>query len=142
MQTPGEGYLQGEWQQDSVAGQKALLNYSLYHLKFTCDSFYFDIKSFSKVNNGPDTCMRSGHWIEHVKGTYVQQNDTLHLKGLYCNANGSVKVDKDCFNYGDYEELFKVVKKTDTQIQLNNTTNVIPINARLIKRNTCNPKPI
>ena len=30
MQTPGEGYLQGEWQQDSVPGQKALVTYSLY----------------------------------------------------------------------------------------------------------------
>src|SRR5580692_5786532 len=39
MQTQGESYLQGEWQQDSIPGQKALLSYSLYHLRFTCDSF-------------------------------------------------------------------------------------------------------
>jgi len=28
MQTPGESYLQGEWQQDSIPGQNRLLSYS------------------------------------------------------------------------------------------------------------------
>src|SRR5471030_2433952 len=69
MQTKGESFLQGEWQQDSVAGQKQLITYSLYHLKFSCDSFFMSIKSFSKVNTGADTCMNSGHWAEYVRGT-------------------------------------------------------------------------
>jgi len=142
MQTPGEGYLQGEWQQDSIPAQKRLLSYSLYHLKFTCDSFYFVIKSFSKVNTGPDSCMSAGHWVEYVKGTYLQKNDTLHLKGLFCNADWTIKDDKGCFRYGDYEEFFKAAKKTDSLVSLQNTTSVIPINARLIKKRTCHPKPI
>jgi len=142
MQTPGESYLQGEWQQDSIPGQNRLLSYSSYHLKFTCDSFYFVIKSFSKVNTGADSCMRSGYWVEFVKGTYLQKNDTLHLKGLFCNADWTIKDDKGCFRYGDYEEFFKAVKKTDSLVSLQNTTNVIPINARLTKKNTCHPKPI
>ena len=69
LQGKGQVYLQGEWQQDSVPKQKLLLQYSLYHLKFSCDSFFMKISSFSKVNNGADTCMNSGHWAEYVKGS-------------------------------------------------------------------------
>src|ERR1700712_4381461 len=112
-QTKGESFLQGEWQQDSVAGQKQLVAYSLYHLKFSCDSFFVSIKSFSKVNTGPDSCMRSGRWTEYVRGTYDQRNDTLHLKGQFCNSDMTIKDDKGCFRSGDYEDFFKVRKQTD-----------------------------
>jgi hypothetical protein len=142
MQTPGEIYLQGEWQQDSVPKQKQLMNYSLYHLKFSCDSFYVAINSFSKINSGADTCMNSGHWTEYCKGTYEQNHDTLHLKGQFCNADLTVKDDKGCFRSGDYEELFRVSKKSDSLVQFASTTNVIPIEAHLIKRTSCHPKPI
>ncbi|HEY4326001.1 MAG TPA: fumarate hydratase [Mucilaginibacter sp.] len=142
MQTPGEGYLQGEWQQDSVPGQKALVTYSLYHFKFSCDSFFMAIKSYSKVNSGADTCMNSGHWAEYCKGTYEQRHDTVHLKGQFCNADLTLKDDKGCFRSGDYEEYFKVSKKTDSLLQFASTLNVIPVDARLIKRTTCNPKPL
>ncbi|MDB5005621.1 MAG: hypothetical protein JWQ84_2729 [Mucilaginibacter sp.] len=142
IQTPGEGYLQGEWQQDSIPKQKLLVNYSLYHLKFSCDSFFVSINSFSKVNTGPDTCMRSGHWTEYCRGTYEQRHDTLHLKGQFCNADMTIKDDKGCFRSGDYEELFKVSKKTDSLAEFASTTNVIPINAHLIKKTTCHPKPL
>lgn len=140
MQTPGQGYLQGEWQQDSVAGQKQLVSYSLYHLKFSCDSFFMAINSYSKVN--ADSCTSAGHWTEYCKGTYIQKHDTLHMKGLFCNADMTIKDDKGCFRSGDYEEFFKINKKTDSLIQFSGTTNVIPINAHLIKRTTCIPKPL
>jgi hypothetical protein len=142
MQTPGEGYLQGEWQQDSVPAQKSLVSYSLYRFKFSCDSFFMTINSFSKVNTGPDACMNSGRWVEYTKGTYLQKNDTLHLKGQFCNANMTLKDDKGCFRSGDYEELFKVIKKTDSTIQFSSITNVIPVDAHLVRRTTCHPKPI
>jgi hypothetical protein len=142
MQTPGQRYLQGEWRQDSVTKQQQLLNYSLYRLKFSCDSFFVTINSFSKVNNGPDSCMISGHWTEYCRGTYEQKHDTLHLKGQFCNADFSVKDDTGCFRSGDYEEYFKVVQKSDSLVQFASTTNVIPINAHLIKRTTCHPKPL
>ncbi len=142
LQTPGEGYLQGEWQQDSVTNQKQLLSYSLYHLKFSCDSFYVEIKSFSKVNTGADTCMQSGHWTEYCRGTYDQRHDTLRLKGQFCNPDYTIKDDKGCFRSGDYEEFFKVTKKTDSLVQFASTSSVIPINAHLIKRTSCHPKPI
>jgi hypothetical protein len=142
MQTPGEGYLQGEWQQDSVPKQKLLVNYSLYHLKFDCDSFFVAIKSFTKINSGPDTCMKSGQWTEYCKGAYEQKHDTLHLKGQFCNADFTIKDDKGCFRSGDYEEFFKVSKKNDSLVQFASTTNVIPINAHLIKKTSCYPKPL
>ena len=141
-QGKGEVYLQGEWQQDSIPNQKRLLEYSLYRLKFSCDSFFVQINSFSKVNNGPDTCMRPGHWSEYIKGTYQQRSDTLHLKGQFCNPDYTLKEDAGCFRIGIYEEFFKVSRKTDSVIQFASTSNIIPVNARLIKHTTCNPKAL
>jgi hypothetical protein len=142
MQTPGEGYLQGEWQQDSIPNQKQLITYSLYHLKFTCDSFFVAINSFSKVNTGADTCMSSGRWTEYCRGTYEQKHDTLHLKGQFCNADMTIKDDKGCFRSGDYEEVFKVSEKKGSLVQFASTSNVIPINAHLIKKISCHLKPL
>ena len=141
-QTPGQGYLQGEWQQDSVTNQKRLLTYSLYHINFSCDSFYMSIHTFSKVNTGPDTCMSSGQWFEYTRGTYDQDNDTLHLKGQFCNADRSIKDETGCFRSGDYEEYFKVTKTSDSLVQFASTTSIIPINAHLVKRTSCHTKPI
>nr|WP_067061333.1 hypothetical protein [Mucilaginibacter sp. L294] len=142
VQTPGESYLQGEWQQDSVTMQKQLVNYSLYNLKFNCDSFFVQIKTFSKANTGADSCTKSGQWTEYAKGVYEQRNDTLHVRGLFCNANYSYKEPTGCFRSGVYEESFKVIKKTDSVVQFNPTSSVITFNARLIKSNTCTPKPL
>jgi hypothetical protein len=142
VQTPGQNYLQGEWQQDSVANQKQLLSYALYRIKFSCDSFFMSIHHFSKVNNGADSCMNSGQWMEYTRGTYRQTHDTLHLKGQFANADMTVKNNKGCFPAGDYAEDFKVTKRTDSLIRFASTSNVIPIDARLIKRTTCHPKPL
>jgi hypothetical protein len=141
-QTPGQGYLQGEWQQDSVAGQKQLITYSLYHIRFSCDSFFMAINSVSKVNSGADSCMNSGHWAEYSRGGYEQQHDTIYLKGQFVNANMTIKDDKGCFRSGDYAETFKVIKKTDSLVQFSSITNVIPINLRLVKKTSCIPKPL
>jgi len=141
-QGKGEIYLQGEWQQDSIPNQSRLLEYSLYHLKFSCDSFFIQMNSFSKVNNSADTCVHSGHWSEYLKGTYRQRNDTLFIKGQFCNPDYSLKEDAGCLRIGIYEEAFKIKKQTDSLIQFASTSNVIPINAHLIKHTTCNPKPL
>src|ERR1700748_954308 len=133
-QKPGEAALQGEWQQDTVPMQKQLLTYSLYHFRFSCDSFFVSIKTFSKVNYGTDTCMKSGHWVEYTRGNYGKKNDTLYLKGQFCNPDYSIKEDAGCFRIGVYEEIFKINKITDSTIQLSSTSGVIPINAHLTKR--------
>jgi hypothetical protein len=142
LQGKGEVYLQGEWRQDSVPVQQKLTEYSLYDITFSCDSFYMRINSFSKVNNGADTCGGSGHWTEYVKGNYQQSNDTLHLKGQFCNADHSLKEDGGCFRSGIYEEYYKIKKKGDSLIQFSAATSAIPIDARLIKHTTCTPKPL
>jgi len=142
IQTPGENYLQGEWRQDSVTMQQQLVNYSLYNLKFNCDSFFVSIKTFSKADAGADSCTRNGQWTEYAKGVYEQRNDTLHVRGLFCNADYSYKDPTGCFRSGIYEERFKVSKVTDSVYLFNPTSGVIPFKAKLIKRNTCTPKPL
>lgn len=142
MQEPGDSKLQGEWKQDSVPAQKSLVTYSLYDIKFSCDSFLLKISTVSKVNYGADTCMSKGHWDEYIRGTYSQRRDTLHIKGQFCNADGSYKNEQGCFRFGDYEEYFKVHKQSDSLIRFVSTSNVIPINAHLIKRTSCIPKPL
>src|ERR1700712_5326536 len=139
-QKPGESSLQGEWQQDPVPMQKQLLTYSLYHFRFSCDSFFVSIKTFSKVNYGTDSCMRAGRWTEYTRGNYGQRNDTLFLKGQFCNPDFTIKDNAGCFRSGNYEEIFKINKVTDSAIQLSSTSGVIPIYAHLIKRTTCHIK--
>ncbi|MGN6640672.1 MAG: fumarate hydratase [Mucilaginibacter sp.] len=142
LQGKGEVYLQGEWQQDSVPMQKKLTEYSLYNINFSCDSFFMQIRTFSKVNNGDNNCTVSGHWTEYVKGNYQQRNDTLHMRGQFCNANYTLKDEGGCFRSGIYEEYFKVEKKGDSLVDLQASSSVIPINLRLIKRTGCTPKPL
>ncbi|MBS1528388.1 MAG: fumarate hydratase [Bacteroidetes bacterium] len=142
VQGKGEAYLQGEWRQDSVPMQRKLTEYSLYEMTFSCDSFYMKISSFSKVNNGADACTESGRWTEYTKGTYRQGHDTLRLRGQFCNANHSLKQEGGCFRSGDYDEDFVLKKKNDSLLEFLSTTSDIPIEARLIKHTTCNPKPL
>jgi hypothetical protein len=142
LQGKGEVYLQGEWKQDSIPMQKKLIDYSLYNINFSCDSFYMQINSFSKVNNGPDTCMRSGHWTEYVKGSYQQHKDTVRLRGQFCHANFTLKEEGGCFRSGIYDESFQSKKKGDSIIQLYPTSGVIPIEIHLLKRTTCTQKPL
>jgi len=141
-QGPGEASLQGEWHQDSVPMQKKLLNYSLYHFKFSCDSFYVSVRSFTKAATDADTCIENGTWTEYAKGDYYQKSDTLHLKGLFCNANYTLKEPAGCFRSGVFEDEFKVKKIADSLIQFSPTSSVIPVQLRLIKRTTCTPKPL
>lgn len=142
LQGKGETYLQGEWQQDSSAVQQKLVAFSAYRIKFDCDSFFMQIHSRSNVNFGSDTCRKNGQWAEYIKGAYRQRNDTLFMKGQFCKANFSLKTNTDCFRVGPYEEFFRMSKKTDSVVQLSGTSNVIPIQLKLIKRTTCTQKPL
>lgn len=142
FQTHGEGYLQGEWQQDSVTMQQQLVNYSLYNFKFNCDSFFVSIKTVSKINQGVDSCTKSGKWTEYAKGVYDQRGDTLHVRGLFCNPDYSYKDPDGCLRSGVYEDSFKVKQTGDSTIQLSPVSSVISFNARLIQKSICNPKPL
>jgi hypothetical protein len=141
-QTPGEGYLQGEWQQQPGPIDQQLVNYTLYSFKFSCDSFFVSMQTHSKVNYGADTCMNKGLWTEYAKGKYVQHQDTVVMKGFFCNADYSLKNLGGCFRAGVYEDYFKTVKQSDSLIKFTSTSSVLPLNLRLIKRTNCVPKPL
>jgi hypothetical protein len=141
-QGKGADFLQGEWKQDSVDRQKQLVSYSLYHFRFTCDSFYVNIASASKVNYGADTCMSKGHWLEYAKGTYEVKTDTLNLKGFFCNADYSLKKEGGCFRFGAYEDSFKLSSKKDSALSLSSFNSTIPIRLKLVKRISCVEKPL
>ena len=141
-QGKGTAYLQGEWKQDSVISEKQLVNYSLYHFTFTCDSFFVQMNNFSKVNYGADTCMQNGRWFEYAKGNYEVKGDTLHIKGFYANANYSLKDPGGCFNSGVYEDRFKVLKSPDSSLNLLPLSSTIAMKLKLVKLITCVPKPL
>lgn len=142
MQTPGKAWLQGEWQQDSVPDQKQLISYSLYHIKFDCDSFFMTIRTFSKVSYGTDICMSKGHWTEFAAGHYEQRHDTLFLKGYYTNPDFSLKTDAGCLHTGVYKDIFRLTQQSDSVIRFASTSGVIPLSARRVKRTTCTVKPL
>lgn len=141
LQGKGQAYLQGEWQQDTSAIQQKLITFSHYHIRFECDSFFLQLNNYSRVNYGTDSCRHNGKWAEYVKGHYAQKNDTLFLKGFYCNANFTLK-NEGCFNIGVYQEFFKISKQTDSLVQLQGAASVIPINLKLVKRTICHQKPL
>ena len=134
--------MQGEWKQDSIPMQSQLVTYSLYSFKFSCDSVYATIRTYSKVNTGYDSCMNAGQWTEYVRGTYKQKKDTLQIKGSFCNADFSLKDEKGCFRFGVYHDDFKVTHKTDSLIELSSESSVIPIGLHLTHKISCIPKPL
>jgi hypothetical protein len=142
VQSPGVAFLQGEWQQKPEAVHHQLVNYTLYQFKFSCDSFFVTMQSFSKINYGADTCMNKGRWTEYAKGHYDQRNDTLHLRGFFCNADYSLKNPGRCFRSGVYEDYFKTVKVSDSTVKITSTGSILPSNLHLIKRTACVPKPL
>lgn len=141
IQGSGADFLQGNWVQDSVPMQKQLVNYSLYAFDFNCDSFFVSINTFSKVQVAVDTCMHRGEWMEYAKGSYVLQNDTLYLKGFFANADTTLK-NEGCLRKGVFNETFSVKLKSDSLLQMNNLSGVIPISMRLTARSSCIPKSL
>ena len=117
VQGNGELFLQGVWNHDSIANADKLLNYTQYHIKFTCDSFYVDLTTHSKVNYYEDPCYNNGVWKEYAKGTYVVKADTLFLKGTFTKANYKQKV-SGCYRNGQYLNNFKIKSATATSLSL------------------------
>ncbi|RVU01369.1 fumarate hydratase [Mucilaginibacter limnophilus] len=142
VQGKGEVYLQGEWKQDSLPGQKQLLTYSLSDFKFTCDSFYIKVNTVSRVNYGADSCMNRGRWTEYIRGTYRQVKDTLQLRGFFYNADGTLKRENTCFRSGVFEEQYTVKKQADSILNLSTSSSVLPLTLRLTHRISCVPKPL
>ena len=110
-QTPGEGYLQGEWKQDSVPAQKSLVTYSLYDIKFSCDSFLLKISTVSKVNYGADTCMSKGHWDEYIRGTYWQRRTRSTLRGSFAMPMAHIKMSRVVSGLAIMKNILRFISK-------------------------------
>ena len=141
VQGKGEGYLQGVWNQDSVANSAQLLNYTQHHFKITCDSFYVALTTFSKVNYYADSCFNNGIWKEYAKGTYVVRGDTLLLTGAFTKANFKQKV-SGCYRSGQYIASFKIKDSTSNHLRLENTNEQREIDLVLKEKTNCIPKEL
>jgi hypothetical protein len=141
IQGKGTEFLQGVWNQDSVANSDKLLNYTQHKFKFTCDSFYVDLTTYSRVNYYEDSCYNKGVWREYAKGTYIVRTDTLFLVGTYTKANYKQKI-SGCYQIGQYIKSFKIDHNEQTKLMLEGTGNQREISLKLEQKITCVPQPL
>lgn len=111
-QASGVDFLQGKWSEDSVENKSQLVSYQQHDFKFTCDSFYLNIKSFSKVNLNGGPCYDKKTWQEYAKGYYELSGDTLKFKGNFVNEDYKFKPENSCYRVGKYEESFLLINKS------------------------------
>jgi len=141
VQGKGEAFLQGVWSQDSVTNADQLLSYTQHKFKFTCDSFYVDLTTHSKVNYYADSCYNNGVWKEYAKGVYVVRNDSLFMEGDYAKSNYKQKV-SGCFHTGRYIKSFYVKSISPKLIQMESASDQRDINLVLKARIICEQKPL
>ena len=141
VQGKGEAFLQGIWNQDTVANADKLLNYTQHKFKFTCDSFYVDLTTHSKVNYYSDSCFNNGIWKEYAKGVYQVRNDTLFLEGTYTKSNYKQKV-SGCYQIGRYVKSFYVKSSEPGRLHLESINNHRACDLVLKERITCVPKEL
>ncbi len=141
VQGNGDASLQGVWSQDSVANAKQLLNYTEHKFKFSCDSFYVDLITHSKVNYYEEACFNKGVWKEYAKGTYVVRADTLFLKGTFTKANYKQKV-SGCYRNGQYLNNFKIKSADATNLVLVGLNDYKEVAMVLKEQINCVPKKL
>lgn len=141
VQGKGEVFLQGIWNQDSIANANELLSYTQHRFKITCDSFYVDLTTFSKVNYYEESCFNKGVWKEYAKGTYVVKGDTLMLDGTFTKSNYKQKV-SGCYRNGRYLTNFKIKKSSSKKLELENLNNQTECLLALKQQITCVPKAL
>lgn len=141
VQGNGEPSLQGVWNQDSVTNAEQLLNYTQHKFKFSCDSFYVDLTTTSKVNYYEEDCFNNGIWNEYAKGTYVVSGDTLFLVGTFTKANYKQKV-SGCYRSGRYVSNFKIKSTQKDQLVLEGLNDQKECILTLKQNITCSPKAL
>ncbi|MEJ7557213.1 MAG: fumarate hydratase [Pedobacter sp.] len=141
IQGKGSAAFQGVWNQDSVDNENKLLTYTKHNFRITCDSFYVDLITHSKVNYYSDSCFNNGLWKEYAKGVYAIRNDSLFLVGTYTKDNYRQKI-SGCYQIGQYIKSFKILKMDDEKIVMESGDNQRIINLFLKERITCVPKPL
>lgn len=141
VQGNGEMVLQGVWNQDSVVNSEKLLNYTQHKFKFSCDSFYVDLTTHSKVNYYEEACFNKGIWNEYAKGTYIVKGDTLFLIGTFTKANYKQKV-SGCYRNGRYLSNFKIKSTSKNGLVLEGLNDQKECILTLKKRINCSPKEL
>lgn len=141
IQGEGTPYLQGVWTQDTVLHQDQLLTYSLYRFKFTCDSVYITLKTFSKAKTVVDSCYGDGQWEEYARGVYLVRNDSLLIESTFTHSNWRQKL-SGCHRIGQFLPRFKLAKYTDDSLYLESQYYQMPVNLRKMEDITCVPKPL
>jgi len=141
VQGVGAGFLQGVWNQDSIPHEGQLLNYTRHLFRFTCDSFYVDLTTHSRVNYYPDSCFNKGIWKEYAKGTYQVRSDTVFLLGTYTKPNYKQKI-SGCYQIGQYIKSFKVLVAAEKRLVLESTENQRVLDLVLKRRINCVPQPL
>lgn len=141
IQGKGEVFMQGVWNEDSVAYSKELSNYTQHCFRFTCDSFYVDLTTYSKVNYYSDSCFNNGIWKEYAKGVYAVRNDSLFLSGTFTNANYKQKI-SGCYRIGQYLTSFVIKDKTANTLLLESVSNQRQTKLALKQKITCVQKEL
>ncbi|MDQ8006527.1 MAG: fumarate hydratase [Pedobacter sp.] len=141
VQGKGETFLQGVWNQDSIPNKEQLKSYTQHHFKFSCDSFYVDYITRSKVNYYNNECFNNGVWKEYAKGTYQVRNDTLILVGDFTKENYKQKV-SGCYRNGHFISNFKVKSWSAEQLQLENLSDQTEVILNLKEKITCVQKAL
>ncbi|PST85314.1 fumarate hydratase [Pedobacter yulinensis] len=141
IQGRGDARLQGVWQQDSIPYREQLNSFTEHRLKFTCDSFYVDLTTHSKVNYYEAECYNQGIWKEYAKGNYAVRGDTLFLAGTFTKANYKQKV-SGCYRTGRYTEGFLIRKATATLLVLESLNDHRESAMALKEKIDCVPKPL
>ncbi|RNL49689.1 fumarate hydratase [Pedobacter jejuensis] len=141
IQGKGEAFMQGVWNEDSVAFSNKLNNYTQHHFKITCDSIYIDLETHSKVNFYEDSCYNNGVWKEYAKGVYAVKGDTLFVGATFTHANYKQKI-SGCYRIGRYDKNFLIKSKTSDTLLLESLSDRREIKLSLKEKVTCVQKEL
>ncbi|WP_316737918.1 fumarate hydratase [Pedobacter aquatilis] len=141
IQGKGEDFMQGVWNEDSVAFSDKLSNYTKHHFKISCDSIYIDFVTKSKLNLYEDSCFNNGVWKEYAKGVYAIKGDTLFVGATFTHANYKQKI-SGCYRIGRYDKNFLIKKKTTDSLILENLSDGRELVLSLKQKLTCVQKEL
>ncbi|RZK49586.1 MAG: fumarate hydratase [Pedobacter sp.] len=139
----GEGHplFQGIWIQEMNLDSAKRISYAKHELKFTCDSFYLSLVTYSKANYYPEECFNDGVWKEYAKGTYTFKNDTLSLSGVFTKANFKQKI-SGCYRNGRYFNQFIVKKNAEKELSFQGIQDKSQFVLNQKEEIICSPKPL
>jgi len=141
IQGKGEEFMQGIWNEDSVAFSNKLSNYTQHHFKISCDSIYIDLVTKSKLNLYEDSCFNNGVWKEYAKGVYAVKGDTLFVGATFTHENYKQKI-SGCYRIGRYDKNFLIKKKTNDSLVLESLSDQREIILSLKQKVTCVQKEL